>query len=228
MDYDDFKIGFWHTFGDHAEEKRDKIIERKTQEIVDNGWTLWSFQPRHTINAWRDEIKKLGNPPVFVFCSNSEAKDPSLTRKAEDSSSPTKFCCNGYKFKLDDKWKAIPVDRIKVPHPTRHDNKPPSAFYVQKIFSPDEVRSFLPSQWISESDGHLTFTIPAPQWFSERKGNIWLSESLPTYGETMICPNKTPIFLGKGGRPRLKGYAILELKAPYFAYVGVVPPDELL
>ena len=235
MDCDDFKIGFWHTFGQHAGEPREDIIKRKTDEIIKNGWTLWSFQFRKTFNAWRHQIEKLGNPPVFVFCSDSEPAPPakrvaSASATIKRTSEPRD--CNVYKFNLEDKWATIPREKIRVPHPLpgefSDEKHPPSAFYVQKVLSPDDVRSLLPSEWISESEGQLRFALPAPEWFSERKGNLWLSKSLQSRGEIMIRPSKTPISLVKGDRATLQGYAVLELKAPYLAYVGVVPPNELL
>jgi hypothetical protein len=197
MDYD-FKIGFWHTFGTHGNEPPKSIIERKEQEISrnENGWTLWSFQSRKTLKAWREEIQRLGDPPVLVFCSHSP--------KAKNPASPTS-CCTRYKFNVEDEWKTIP-ETVKVPHPFPPGKTDASAFIVQKIFAPGGV-----------------FSLPPPQWFSERKGCQWFSSDVPTRpGETMIRPG------GNEQARTLRFCAVLELKAPYLAYVGVEPPDELL
>jgi hypothetical protein len=77
MVYDQFKIGFWHPFGQHGQESPESIIDRKREEIRLNGWTLWSFQHRRTLEALRQEILAVGDPPIFVFCSDSPKDIPS-------------------------------------------------------------------------------------------------------------------------------------------------------
>ena len=196
MVYDQFKIGFWHPFGQHGRESPESIINRKREEIRLNGWTLWSFQFRHTLEAWRREILAVGDPPVFVFCSDSpKAKDPA-------SSSPP--VCTRYTFIGDPEWQPIP-EAVKVPHPFRPRQTTASAFVVQEIFHSVGV-----------------FSLPAVEWLSERKDHSWLSSRISTRGETMIRP-------GADVQMRtLRVRAVLELKPPYFAFVGVEPSDELL
>jgi hypothetical protein len=187
----DFKIGFWHTFGTHANESPKSILARKQEEIRLTGRTYWSFQPRRTLEAWREEIQKLGDPPVLVFCSHSP--------KARSPNSPTSDC-SVYKFNADDEWKAIP-NTIRVPHNFPTGRTHASAFIVRKISAPGGV-----------------FSLAPPQWFSERKGNLWSSDNHPTRpGETLIRPG------GNVYARMLRFCAILELEAPYLAYVGITP-----
>src|SRR5690349_13755751 len=82
-----FDIAFWHPFGVHGKESAEDILQRKRKEIEENnGWTLWSFQKRKTLEAWLKEINSVRNGsqdgtnttrPVFAFCSDSKgATDP--------------------------------------------------------------------------------------------------------------------------------------------------------
>jgi hypothetical protein len=160
MIWDQFKFGFWHPFGPHGQESPEEIIARKRREIKSNGWTLWSFQHRLMLNEWRREIREAGDPPVFVFCSDSPtAKDPA-------SSNPP--FCTRYKVIGDHEWQPIP-ETVEVPHPFRLGKTTVSAFVVQKIFHP--VEEFSPStvEWLSK-DGR------------------WDSRKVSTRGETMIRP----------------------------------------
>src|SRR4030066_784055 len=77
MDWNEFNVGFWHPFGSHASESRDSILARKAREIQNNGWTLWSFQHRKTLEVWRNIIQMHNPSRVYTFCSDSPgAIDP--------------------------------------------------------------------------------------------------------------------------------------------------------
>ena len=197
MNFDQFTIGFWHPFGAHGQESPGSIIERKRKEIAVNNWTLWSFQFRHTLDAWHREILAKGQPRVFVFCSDSKgATDPGR----EGSSSRT-VDCNGYKLVGDPEWRPIP-STIRVPHPFRPNRTEVSAFVVNNIFHPIE-----------------RFPVPPLEWISENRNPSWSATSFSTRGETMIRPG--------GSIPMRRVRAILELEAPYLALVRVKPSDEL-
>ena len=97
MNWLDFTLGFWHTFGAHAGEGRDAIIVRKQREIARNQWTLWSFQHRRSLDVWRAQVSD--SRPIYVLCSDSPcAIDP--------SSSPTK--ARFYRTALHSHWGRIP------------------------------------------------------------------------------------------------------------------------
>ena len=194
MGYEDFKIGFWHPFGPHGRETPEAIIDRKQNEINANGWTLWSFQFRHTLDAWYREILALGEPSVFVFCSDGKkAVDPDRA-----GSSTTSINCERFRFVGASEWQPLPP-LIKVPHPFRPGKTTASAFLVQRIHYP------LPP-----------FVSPPVEWFSENTGP-WSASRFSTRGETMIRAG--------GDLPMRAVRAVLELKRPYLAWVGIKPKD---
>jgi hypothetical protein len=193
MDYNQFRIGFWHPFGPHGKESPESIIARKREEIKSNGWTLWSFQQRRILEAWHREIVSHGEPPVFVFCSyGKSARDPD-----REGSFSRSVNCDRYRFVHEQEWKSFPPT-IKVPHPFRPNKNTASAFIVEKIFYP--VESFEPV---------------AVQWFSDRTDNPWSSTPISTRGETMIRPGGAILM-----RPVR---AILQLRPPFLAHVQAKP-----
>jgi len=121
MNWSDFSIGFWHPLGSHASEPRDSILARKAREIQDNGWTLWSFQHRKTLDLWRNLIQTHNPSRVYVLCSDSPG--------ALDPRGQVGFCRS---FRLHDKeWEMIPPS-ISVPHPFGS-NMHASAFRVKNV-----------------------------------------------------------------------------------------------
>ena len=132
MNFGDFKIGFWHPFGPHAEETPEQIIRRKSDEIASNGWTLWSFQHRKTLASWCSTIRESGADKVFVFCSHSAA-----TRNPSSKAIP----CTRYRFADSSIWQPFP-NGVKIPHPFGPGKKTAAAFVVQNLIYPMSVSSY--------------------------------------------------------------------------------------
>ena len=53
----------------YAGETAEEIIQRKQNEIKKNGWTLWSFQFRNTLDSWYQEIEKMNPESVLTSVS---------------------------------------------------------------------------------------------------------------------------------------------------------------
>lgn len=101
--------------------------------------------------------------------------------------------CRSYRFVGQAEWQPIP-EGVRVPHPFRPGKKVASAFVVRGIIHPV-----------------VPFESPAVEWFSPTKGG-WCQGGLPTRGEFLIRP---------AGAIRMRGIrAVLELKAPYLAFVS--------
>ena len=159
MTWDDFSIGFWHPFGAHASESRDSILVRKAREIQDNGWTLWSFQYRRTLELWCNLIQKHNPARVFVFCSDSPG--------AVDPGSQVGNC-RSFRLPGMTEWSEIPPS-ISVRHPFGS-NVNASAFRVKNVMKSSIL------------NGAPSFSI---EWYRIRDSN-WRTERLPTRGEYLI------------------------------------------
>lgn len=158
-----FEIGFWHPFGPHGRETPDEIIKRKQAEVLSNGWTLWSFQPRKTLIDWYRELCYAGAKSVFAFCSEGVgAVDP-----ARDGTLSNPIDCQSYRFVGEEHaiWQRMP-ERIRVPHPFRPRQTLASAFVVQRVIYPV-----------------VPFRRPAIEWFSK---GTWCQRRLPTRPEYLI------------------------------------------
>src|SRR5262245_44339996 len=121
----DYAFGFWHPFGAHAGEAREDIVDRKATEIGKNGWTLWSFQHRKTLDKLREVL--VDSNGAIALCSDS----PSA---ADPKSSPRKACC--FRSAANSKFEPIP-DLISVPHPAANRDGLGSAFVVEEIVCGD-------------------------------------------------------------------------------------------
>lgn len=124
MNWNNFTIGFWSTFGPHGRETPDEILDRKTREIDQTGWTLWSFQYRTpaTIQNWIKQIEAAKPGPIYAMCSDSPA--------AKEQTSPVGNCTK-YQLLHNSTWQDIPPT-IKVPHPFSSINSA-TAFVVKSI-----------------------------------------------------------------------------------------------
>lgn len=158
MHWQKFSIGFWHPFGVHAGELRDDILDRKMSEIESQGWTLWSFQHRKTLNIWFDILKLSIDNNVYVFCSDS--------KNAQNPQSSVVYC-KQYQPIDNQEWLDIPQS-ISVPHPMAK-RAFGSAFIVENIyrFSDTPLVDF------------------AIAWYGTADSK-WRNESLPTRGEYLI------------------------------------------
>ncbi len=158
MNYRKFQIGFWHPFGPHGKEPAEEILERKSKEVLQNGWTLWSFQRRRMLDAWRNQIIETGPDAVYVFCSGG-------TGAADPPNAPAP--CVSYRLIGETSWKPIPAG-VKVPHPFRPGVTEASAFVVKRVIYPIDF-----------------FERPTVEWFSLKRGP-WRHEKVPTRGEYLI------------------------------------------
>lgn len=157
MDYYQFQVGFWHPFGPHGGETVERILERKHREIAANGWTLWSFQIRRTLEVWQQHIRMAEPKAVFTFCSEGKgALDPA----------GEVVNCNCYRFIGQSEWRPMPKG-VSVPHPIGLKTEA-SAFVVKRIFYPVENAE-----------------LPSVEWFSAN-GEPWRSSRIPTRGEYLI------------------------------------------
>jgi hypothetical protein len=192
-DWKDFKIGFRHPFGPHAGELRDGILPRKKDEVKRNGWTLWSFRSKNLEN-WHRELIAANPPSVFVFRLGKNASDPSGSRGE----------CAKFRYVDESDWEDIP-QAIKVPHPFKPGEREASAFVVERVEYP--IPSFSP---------------PAVMWFYERKRS-WEDGIEGRPGVMLPYPTKGEYLIRPGGTHRMQKeiHAILKLKPPYLAYVGI-------
>jgi hypothetical protein len=200
MNYDAFKLGFWHPFGPHGRETAEQIIVRKRKEIEDNdGWTLWSFQYRRseTLDEWYERLRANSGESPVVFCSHSpKAKDP-----ANVGVPVNPIDCQSYRFVGQENWQPLPP-RVSVRHPFRVQRKQASAFVVKNIvIVPERNTQPCPAvEWLYIAERQCT---------AERQ---WRQDQVPTRGEYLIR-------LG-GTRPRRPISAVLELRDPYLAVVS--------
>ncbi len=152
MDKLKFEIGFWHPFGPHAGESPEEIIERKKYEIKATGWTLWSFQFRHTLDLWYAEIKKINPDHVVVFCSEGKG--------ANDPKSNPKFC--DYYRPINE---TVPIKippKIQIPHPLGKKIKG-SAFIVKNIIYPAYYEA-MPIEWLKNGEWQTTLLPTRPEY----------------------------------------------------------------
>jgi hypothetical protein len=165
--YSPFDLAFWHPFGPHGDETSDKIAARKSKEIADNGWTLWSFQSRSRefLAAWWEQLRG-EKGPVLVFCSYSpKAKRPSGDPVYSES----------YRFvdDLDGPLQPIPYE-VRVPHHFGKVKVSGCAFKVKKVTGAPEP-----------------FRVAAAEWFVRDCICHWRYDSIPTRGEYLIRPGGT-------------------------------------
>ncbi len=156
------RIGFWHPFGSHADESREEILKRKSKEISENGWTLWSFQYRtpESVKKWIKEIEILKPYKVLVFCSDSP--------KAKSPKSETGYL-NEYQYPGESFWRPIP-DKIEIPHPLGS-KAVATGFKVAKIISPIDYKKY---------DNNY-------EWFCTEDSQ-WRTDQVPTRPEYLIRP----------------------------------------
>lgn len=155
-------VGFWHPFGSHANETPEEILNRKSKEIKENGWTLWSFQYRtpESIALWIKEIEILNPSAVLVFCSYSpHAKSPK---------SATGYC-NEYRHPNESSWRPIP-DKIEIPHPLGS-RAEATGFKVVNVIYPIDHHIY--------EDNHEWFCI---------KDSKWRTDPVPTRPEYLVRP----------------------------------------
>lgn len=153
-----FEIGFWHPFGPHAGEKAEEIIERKRDEISKNGWTLWSFQFRKSLELWSQEIKNVNPEQVLVFCSAGKG--------SKDPKSEPKYC-NYYLPLGETVHRRIPLE-IKVPHPIGKKIKV-SAFIVKNILYPVDYETTL-IEWLRKDGRWESALLPTKPEYLIRPG----------------------------------------------------------
>lgn len=189
--YSHFTAAFWHPFGPHGHESPDSILRGKRTEIVERGWTLWSFQFRHTLDAWFAEIRRTKPSSVYVFCSASRASSVRDPRAAP---------ADAKRFRRigDSKWEPVPT-AIRVPHPFTKGGLA-SAFIVESICE-------LPA----------LYTLPPIEWYSQ---GAWRTDELPTRGEYLIRRTRAELGNRDSKARARRSRIVLELREPYLAVVN--------
>jgi len=199
--WEDFELGFWHPFGPHAMEPPEKILARKRRETEENGWTLWSFN--HTnLEVWYQELIAASPPSVFAFCGTwKKVSDPGGPGSVNTNNNSTRF-----QFIGSSCWQPVPQS-IKVPHPFKPGKREASAFVVESVEFP--IQSFRP---------------PSLEWFSKDE-RLWKQDVRKRRDGTLLpyfYPTHGEILIRRGGtHPMRKVSAILKLKPPYLASVGI-------
>ncbi|MCI0406951.1 MAG: hypothetical protein L0191_00065 [Acidobacteria bacterium] len=157
MNWNKFALGFWHTFGPHGGESKEEILERKAAEIAKNGWTVWSFQFRRTLEQWFEILRDAQPEKVYVLLSDSwAARDP-----ASEVNLRTKYRLAG-----NARWHEVPSS-IRIPHPGRSEFA--SAFLIKNIIRNAALPGVPPL---------------SAKWYSFKAG--WRKDRLPTRGEYLI------------------------------------------
>lgn len=187
---DDFAaMCFWHPVGSHAGETLAQICERKTSDVTQYGYTLWSFAPATTarVYAWRSELSKARLDACTVLCCGERTEDPYrgdgpvrwLTEYSEDLVI----------------WQRLPHPRMSSYHrgPTKH-GFVASAFYVTGIEATDAIHVDRPTTWFRAQD------------------QSWTRGRVPTRGEYLV---KKPATTEKGARVRLT----LSVAYPYVVWL---------
>lgn len=146
--YPEFEMGFWHPLGAHGGEMPHEILKRKLDEIQMNGWTLWSFQFRHTNSLWFKEIEKFKPHNVIVFCSEGKGAKYDKGEIREH-----KY----YRPVDNNEYNNIP-ETIKVTLPSKA--KRGTAFIVKNIIISNSVYDKMPVKWITKNEVWRTDRIP--------------------------------------------------------------------
>jgi hypothetical protein len=159
MDFQAFQIGFWHPFGPHAGESVEQILDRKSEEIKTNGWTLWSFQHRKTLEAWHDEIVSNCPESVFVFCSAGKG-----------SKVPTSNTMDSHSYRLvgENDWRR--VQGFRVPHHFQYTLA--SAFIVHRIFYPLTKCELPTIEWFKDGAWQRRTLPTRPEYLIRRGGHL--------------------------------------------------------
>jgi hypothetical protein len=133
----------------------------KSREAQMNGWTLWSFRHRRSLNQWFALIRSAEPNSVYVLCSYSpHATDP----KGKVS------YCKKYQLVDSTEWRDVP-STVSVPHPIGK-GQYSSAFLVKRVLPLAQPE--IPPVYV--------------QWYSTGQ-NAWRGDSLPTRGEYLIRRN---------------------------------------
>lgn len=154
--FEDQHLFFWHPVGPHAGESLDNIIERKTADIKEYGFTLWAFAPARfeRVQAWRHQLQGRSQKYSYVVCCGEATNDPFnggsltwVTQRSEDLS----------------KWENIPSSRMTSYHrPANSTGIVASAFLVVGIEQPQPFPVKRPHQWFraNECRWEKEMTIP--------------------------------------------------------------------
>lgn len=200
MDWEAFKIAFWHPFGPHGADPKnpdgppesvDHIVDRKEAEIERNGgWTLWSFQFRRDLDHLARVILEAAPSQVYAFCSHSKG--------TKAPSGKVQFC-NQFMAVGKNEWQEMP-NEINIPHPFGKRSLA-CAFKVKRILRlPIPVQPQIAVQWYSTK---------RKNWFSVFPSrNDPARTGYPPKPETLIRPCQT-------GAPLRTVRAVLELAPPY-------------
>jgi hypothetical protein len=169
-------LSFWHPVGSHASETLEVIISRKKKEIMERGYTLWSFSPAtfERVSIWREELQKQDMNSCSVICCGDTTVDPHNGKSsiiwAEEMSVDMK------------NWTKIPK-MTSYHRPANKNGILASAFMVSNIeVLKENIKVLRPNNWFCVSE------------------NGWKSSPVPTRGEYLV---RTPMEADNGRAIRL-------------------------
>lgn len=181
---------FWHPVGAHAGETLPEILVRKTNEISNFKFTLWSFAPARAdrIYAWRRELASRRQSTCIAVCCGRDSRDP-LRPEGQV------VWAREYSEDLV-VWKAVPHPRMTSYHrAATKDGLVASAFVVSGVEQPREWRVERPRNWYRAGDA------------------TWETAStVPTRGQYLI---KAPTPSPDGAEVRV----VLSVAAPFVVWL---------
>jgi len=150
---------FWHPVGSHAGESLEEIVLRKTADIEQHGFTLWSFTPARSerVEAWRADIAT--TPQTQVLCCGEATQDPGEGRPvhwAREVSSDKKI------------WTAVPPRMTSYHRPPNKQGIMASAFQVIQI------------------EAQKDLFVERPKWWLKTDRPEWVNRPVPTRGEYLV------------------------------------------
>lgn len=152
---------FYHPVGSHSGEEFSKIVERKKEDILKYGYTLWSFSKVGVdrLKIWKDCLMENGQGICDVICCGENSKDPLL------SGDP--YWVKEFSIDLNT-WDRVPDKMASYQKFPKNDGPIASAFIVIDI-----------------KDGG--FEVERPKtWFMSGCGKWENKQTIPTRGEYLI------------------------------------------
>jgi hypothetical protein len=158
MDWQSFRLGFWHPFGPYCGLTGEQIVEWKRDEAQRHGWTLWSFHYAPSAPIWQ-QILHADQGPIYVLCA--------LTKTGRDPNPEGIDSYASHYRALDDtQWTPMPTrDQMYVTNPFKSRGLA-TAFVVKSV---NMVRPTVPPITVS--------------WYSK---GIWRDDMLPTRNQFVI------------------------------------------
>lgn len=152
------ELYFWHPVGAHSGESFSEIIDRKKNEILKYGYTIWSFAPisKNRDFFWRKELSSINE--IDVLCSGGNNKAP-----GNNNSSP--IWMKEYSIDMNT-WNKLPENITSYHKGPNKNGIVASGFYVKEINT-------------------KTIYFKRPKIWLDQDGK-WINSEMSTRGEFMI------------------------------------------